>query len=114
MEFPMELKRAGSQPSGKGPADWFTGTVRIDPLFIDNPTPHIGQVYNLTACESANLDHYARVFTEVLGRTIRYRDMPVSPWSEKLHRHQSNRFQRPMIETAPISPHAVIIPVTTA
>src|ERR1700710_2653789 len=28
----MELKRAGSQPSGKGPADWFTGTVRIDPL----------------------------------------------------------------------------------
>ena len=28
----MEIKRAGSQPSGKGPADWFTGTVRIDPL----------------------------------------------------------------------------------
>ena len=29
----MEIKRAGSQPSGKGPTDWFTGTVRIDPLF---------------------------------------------------------------------------------
>jgi len=29
----MDLKRAGSQPSNKGPADWFTGTVRIDPLF---------------------------------------------------------------------------------
>jgi len=29
----MEVKRAGSQPSGKGPSDWFTGTVRIDPLF---------------------------------------------------------------------------------
>ena len=29
----MEIKRCGSQPSGKGPADWFTGTVRIDPLF---------------------------------------------------------------------------------
>ena len=29
----MEIKRAGSQPSTKGPADWFTGTVRIDPLF---------------------------------------------------------------------------------
>ena len=29
----MEIKRAGSQPSGKGPADWFTGTVRIDALF---------------------------------------------------------------------------------
>jgi quercetin dioxygenase-like cupin family protein len=29
----MEIKRSGSQPSGQGPADWFTGTVRIDPLF---------------------------------------------------------------------------------
>src|SRR6186713_1284675 len=29
----MDIKRIGSQPSGKGPADWFTGTVRIDPLF---------------------------------------------------------------------------------
>ena len=29
----MEIKRAGSQPSIPGPADWFTGTVRIDPLF---------------------------------------------------------------------------------
>jgi quercetin dioxygenase-like cupin family protein len=29
----MEIKRVGSQPSGKGPTDWFTGTVRIDPLF---------------------------------------------------------------------------------
>ena len=29
----MEITRAGSMPSGKGPPDWFTGTVRIDPLF---------------------------------------------------------------------------------
>ncbi len=29
----MEIKRSGTQPSVKGPADWFTGTVRIDPLF---------------------------------------------------------------------------------
>ena len=29
----MEIKRNGSQPSVKGPADWFTGAVRIDPLF---------------------------------------------------------------------------------
>jgi len=29
----MEIKRIGSQPSGKGPADYFTGAVRIDPLF---------------------------------------------------------------------------------
>jgi quercetin dioxygenase-like cupin family protein len=29
----MEIKRVGSQPSGKGPSEWFTGTVRVDPLF---------------------------------------------------------------------------------
>src|SRR6195952_1432991 len=29
----MEIKRVGSQPSTKGPSDWFTGTVRVDPLF---------------------------------------------------------------------------------
>ncbi len=29
----MEIKRSGSEPSGKGPADWFTGTVRVDTLF---------------------------------------------------------------------------------
>jgi quercetin dioxygenase-like cupin family protein len=29
----MEIKRIGSQPSTKGSTDWFTGTVRIDPLF---------------------------------------------------------------------------------
>jgi hypothetical protein len=29
----MEIKKNGSQPSGKGPADYFTGTVRMDPLF---------------------------------------------------------------------------------
>ena len=29
----MEIKRAGTQASGKGPADWFTGAVRVDPLF---------------------------------------------------------------------------------
>ncbi|MDB5478793.1 MAG: Cupin domain protein, partial [Alphaproteobacteria bacterium] len=31
----MDIKRSGSQPSGKGPAEYFIGTVRIDPL--NNP-----------------------------------------------------------------------------
>ena len=29
----MDIQRNGSQPSGKGPAEYFTGTVRVDPLF---------------------------------------------------------------------------------
>lgn len=33
----MKITRAGSTPSMKGPADWFTGTVRIDPLFQAEP-----------------------------------------------------------------------------
>ena len=33
----MEIRRSGSQPSGKGPAEYFTGTVRIDPLFEAAP-----------------------------------------------------------------------------
>jgi quercetin dioxygenase-like cupin family protein len=35
----MEIKRNGSQPSIQGPADWFTGTVRIDPLFLQAKAP---------------------------------------------------------------------------
>lgn len=34
----MEIKRAGSQASAKGSAEWFTGTVRLDPLF-QTPAP---------------------------------------------------------------------------
>lgn len=29
----LEITRNGSQPSSRGPSDWFTGTVRLDPLF---------------------------------------------------------------------------------
>jgi len=32
----MKIQKNGSQPSAKGPVDWFTGTVRIDPLYAAN------------------------------------------------------------------------------
>jgi quercetin dioxygenase-like cupin family protein len=35
----MEIKRVGSQASVKGPVEWFTGTVRIDPLFLQANEP---------------------------------------------------------------------------
>ncbi|MDO6431957.1 cupin domain-containing protein [Flavitalea sp. BT771] len=38
----MEIKRVGSQPSGKGPAEWFSGTVRIDPLFQASDPARVG------------------------------------------------------------------------
>ena len=38
----MNIKRNGSQDSIKGPADWFTGTVRIDPLFQADSPARVG------------------------------------------------------------------------
>ena len=35
-EFSMDIKRVGTQPSSKGPAEYFTGAVRVDPLFQAN------------------------------------------------------------------------------
>jgi quercetin dioxygenase-like cupin family protein len=34
----MDIQRSGSRPSGKGPAEYFTGSVRVDPLF-EAPAP---------------------------------------------------------------------------
>lgn len=44
----MDVKRSGSQPSAKGSAEWFTGAVRIDPLF-DAPSHALGQTLVVTA-----------------------------------------------------------------
>ena len=41
----MEIKRNGSQPSAQGPADWFTGTVRLDPLFSAAAPARAGAAY---------------------------------------------------------------------
>src|ERR1700732_1743801 len=58
--------------------------ARAVAAILDDPAPHIGHIYDLTGPESADLDHYARVFSEALGRTIRYRNVPRAVWSEKL------------------------------
>jgi uncharacterized protein YbjT (DUF2867 family) len=60
--------------------------ARVLAVILDDPAPHIGQIYNLTGPESTDLDHYARVFSEALGRPIRYRDVPLPAWSEGLRR----------------------------
>jgi quercetin dioxygenase-like cupin family protein len=43
----MDIKRNGTRPSGKGPADYFTGTVRVDPLF-EAPEPARGRGAHVT------------------------------------------------------------------
>jgi uncharacterized protein YbjT (DUF2867 family) len=58
--------------------------ARAVSVILDDPASHIGHVYNLTGFESADLNRYARVFSEVLGRTIRYRNVPLSVWRDAL------------------------------
>jgi quercetin dioxygenase-like cupin family protein len=36
----MDIRRSGSQPSSQGPAEYFTGHVRIDPLFASSEPAH--------------------------------------------------------------------------
>jgi len=61
----MEIKRIGSQPSVKGPEDWFTGTVRIDPLFQPNAPAR-------TSGASVSFEPGARTawHTHPLGQTL--------------------------------------------
>ena len=41
----MSIQRAGTLPSQQGPADFFTGTVRIDPLFQAQAPGRVGAAY---------------------------------------------------------------------
>ena len=38
----MNIKRNGSQPSGRGPAEWFTGAVRIDSPYQSSAPSRVG------------------------------------------------------------------------
>ena len=58
--------------------------ARAVALVLDEPAPPIGRIYNLTGPESADLTHFAKVYSEALGRTITYRDVPVDAWIGKL------------------------------
>jgi len=61
----MEIKRNGSQPSGKGAAEWFTGAVRIDPL---NNAPSPARV----GCAAVTFEPGARTawHSHPLGQTL--------------------------------------------
>ena len=61
----MEIKRNGSRPSGKGPAEYFTGAVRIDPL---NEAPDPARI----RCATVTFEPGARTawHTHPLGQTL--------------------------------------------
>ena len=51
---------------------------------LENPQPHIGKIYHLTGPQSENMHFYAQEYSEALGRTITYQDIPVGPWRDAL------------------------------
>lgn len=61
----MDITRIGSQPSAKGPEDWFSGVVRIDPLFAANDARR-------AAAASVTFEPGARTawHTHPLGQTL--------------------------------------------
>ena len=61
----MEIRRAGSQPSTRGPAEFFTGQVRLDPLFTAAEPARV-------ACASVTFEPGARTawHTHPLGQTL--------------------------------------------
>ena len=61
----MQITRIGSQKSAKGPADWFTGAVRIDPLFDANDTRR-----GAAACVTFEPGARTAWHTHPLGQTL--------------------------------------------
>jgi quercetin dioxygenase-like cupin family protein len=61
----MDIKRIGSRPSGKGAADYFTGAVRIDPLF-ELPEPARARAASVTFEPGARTAWH----THPLGQTL--------------------------------------------
>jgi quercetin dioxygenase-like cupin family protein len=61
----MDIKRSGSQPSGKGPSEYFTGDVRVDPLF-EAPAPARAVGANVTFEPGARTAWH----THPLGQTL--------------------------------------------
>jgi quercetin dioxygenase-like cupin family protein len=61
----MEITRAGSQPSRPGPVEWFTGSVRIDPIMTTQPPARVAAV-------SVTFEPGARTawHTHPLGQTL--------------------------------------------
>lgn len=61
----MEIKRVGTQPSAKGPSEWFTGTVRIDPPF-QAPDPAFVQGASVTFEPGARTARHTHPLSQTL------------------------------------------------
>jgi uncharacterized protein YbjT (DUF2867 family) len=51
---------------------------------LTNPQPHIGKIYHLTGPQSENMHFYAQEYSQALGRTITFQDIPADAWRDGL------------------------------
>ena len=58
--------------------------ARVVAAVLADPQPHIGKIYHLTGPESENMHFYAQEYSDALGRTITFHDIPVEQWREGL------------------------------
>ena len=58
--------------------------ARVIAALLADPQPHIGNIYHLTGPESENMHFYAQEYSDALGRTITFQDIPVEQWREGL------------------------------
>src|SRR5688572_24289847 len=49
-------------------------------MVLADPRPHVSKIYHLSGAQSANMHFYAQEYSEALGRTITFQDLPVGPW----------------------------------
>src|SRR5918995_6538555 len=58
--------------------------ARVVAALLGNPQAHIGKIYHLTGPQSENMHFYAQEYSQALGRTITFEDIPVELWREGL------------------------------
>ncbi len=75
-------------PFADGKTALIAGTDVGAAAVLANPEPHIGKVYDLTGPQSLTMAEYAQEFSRVLGRTIRYVNVPPQVWEAKLREAQ--------------------------
>jgi hypothetical protein len=77
----MKIARGGAQQSGKGPAEWFTGTVRLDPLFSPpDPGRVAGALVTFEPGARSTLGHGADAVSVSIA------DVAPKDWAEKVYR----------------------------
>jgi uncharacterized protein YbjT (DUF2867 family) len=58
--------------------------ARAIAVLLAHPQLHVGKIYHLTGPQSENMHFYAREYSQALGRTITFQDIPVGPWRDRL------------------------------